>query len=133
MVKRPWSVALISIVLIVYSVIRVIMYTAVLIKSPITERTPDELPLLFVLLSVMLASVCFLLAGGILSFIGMSLGRWFIIGWGIVALIVQHDYMIPRIIFLIIALLMLFNKPANQFFRSRKMPKSSIMESELNT
>ncbi len=133
MVKRPWSVALISIVLIVYSVIRVIMYTAVLIQSPITERTPDELPLLFVLLLVMLASVCFLLAGGILSFIGMSLGRWFIIGWGIVALIVQHDYMIPRIIFLIIALLMPFNKPANQFFRSRKMPKSSIMESELNT
>jgi phosphoglycerol transferase MdoB-like AlkP superfamily enzyme len=57
-----------------------------------------------------------LIVGGILLFKGQSLGRVLVIGWCVLALILYADYLIPRIVYLIITVLMIFNKSANRYY-----------------
>ncbi|MFD1885514.1 hypothetical protein [Paenibacillus wenxiniae] len=128
MVKRPWMITLLSIVLMASSALRLILYLLILIQSSLTQGTSSEVISSALTITIILAGACVLLAGGVLCFMGINLGRWLIIGWAIVAFILHQDYVIFRIVWLIVGLLMLFNKPANRFFRAKRAKLSYLEE-----
>lgn len=118
MTKRPLSVSIISILLIIIGFINVVSNTIALGNHlPIRQTIFIGLPEWFQIAILYAGSLAWLI-GGILAWKGKNTGRLLVVGWCVLAAILHADYIIPRILYLVIILLMLFHKSANLFFKS---------------
>ncbi|WP_458121610.1 hypothetical protein [Paenibacillus sp. Z6-24] len=120
MIKRPIPVAIISILVLAIGFLNLILISMTInrnlpVQSIIYSGTPDMINMILAYLGGLL-----LFVGGILAFRGENTGRWMIVGWCILALILYADFIIPRVVYLVIVLLILFNKSANRFFNSKR-------------
>jgi phosphoglycerol transferase MdoB-like AlkP superfamily enzyme len=114
--KRPVSVTIISVLIIFVGVLSLGSYSLAIvngieIESIIIAGTPEIINVILKYIGAIS-----LIVGGILLFKGQSLGRVLVIGWCVLALILYADYLIPRIVYLIITVLMIFNKSANRYY-----------------
>ncbi|ANF97868.1 hypothetical protein [Paenibacillus bovis] len=118
MSKRPLFVAIISILIMAIGFLNLILTSIMIsrnvpVKGIIFADTPE-------LIAVILAYAggALLFIGGILAFRGMHVGRLMIVIWCILSLLLYADSIIPRVVYLVVIFLALFNKSANQFFKS---------------
>lgn len=118
MTKRPLSVNIISVLLILIGFANLVSYSIVLRNGlAITATMFYELPR-WVNFVIMYAGSLALLIGGMLAWKGKNIGRLLVVGWCVLAIVIYADYIIPRILYLFITVCMLFNKSANLFFKS---------------
>ncbi|WP_411347615.1 hypothetical protein [Paenibacillus sp. WLX2291] len=118
MTKRPLSVNIISVLLILIGFANLVSYSIVLRNGlAITATMFYELPR-WVNFVIMYAGSLALLIGGMLVWKGKNIGRLLVVGWCVSAIVIYADYVIPRILYLFITVCMLFNKSANLFFES---------------
>ncbi|GIQ70744.1 hypothetical protein XYCOK13_35680 [Xylanibacillus composti] len=125
--KRPISVTIISILLVLVGFIGLVTNSLAIsvgmgIKSTIFEGTPEFINILLAYLGGLL-----LITGGGLIFRGQNLGRFIVLGWCMVALLLFADYIIPRIVYLGFTSLMLFNKAANKYFMPQEVNNSKSL------
>ncbi len=127
MVKRPWSVTVICIFIIVVIGIGTAINIVLLANHmPIRETTISKGVSLVNILCLGIGAILFI-AGSILALKRVNTGRWLIVVWCIVSIVLYSDslvYALPRIVHTVIVSLMLFNKAANLFFRSGNLEKS---------
>ncbi|WP_046226993.1 hypothetical protein [Paenibacillus dauci] len=120
MIKRPVSVAIMSVLIMAIGFLNLILTSMMIsrdvpIKGIIFADTPE-------LVAVMLAYAggALLFIGGILAFRGMHAGRMIIVIWCILSLLLYADSIIPRVVYLVVIFLTLFNRSANPFFKSKR-------------
>lgn len=127
MVKRPWSVTVICIFIIVVIGIGTAINIVLLANHmPIRETTISNGVSLVNILCLGIGAIMFI-AGSILALKRVNTGRWLIVVWCIISIVLYSDslvYALPRIVHTVIVSLMLFNKAANLFFRSGNLEKS---------
>ncbi|WPP42699.1 hypothetical protein SK066_07095 [Paenibacillus hunanensis] len=127
MVKRPWSVTVICIFIIVVIGIGTAINIVLLANHmPIRETTISNGVSLVNILCLGIGAIMFI-AGSILALKRVNTGRWLIVVWCIISIVLYSDslvYALPRIVHTVIVSLMLFNKAANRFFRSGNLEKS---------
>ncbi|WP_322904771.1 hypothetical protein [Paenibacillus campi] len=131
-IKRPCWLTIALSVITVFSAFKLVLYTIVFWKAPPIVGSLQEQIAAYITVALIFVGVGMLLVGGILSFIGINVGRWLIVGWGMLALVVYRDYIIARLVFLLIATLLLFNKLTNRFFRAHAhSKKTDYMEEQV--
>lgn len=126
MKKRPVLVTILSIILLAIGCLSLFLCFVALIngaqpRQTIFQGVPDEVLLFFMYLS---ASA--LLAGGILSLLRNGAGRYVIVGWSMIALFLYADSILPRIAYLLILVLVFFNKSSNRYFQKDGIDKEMM-------
>ncbi|QNK56287.1 hypothetical protein [Paenibacillus sp. PAMC21692] len=127
MKKRPLPVTIISILIMLVGVFAIISYTLALSKgAQINEGLNLKVPGI-INITIKYIGAVLLIIGSTLILRGNNWGRSLVIGWCVLSLILFGDYVGPRIIYIIIMYLMLFNKRANAFFYSNPDLKNKEM------
>ncbi len=110
---------MISIALMIIMGIKLVIYLIVFIQQfPLEQSLFGIIPITWEV-GLIFGGTYILLIGSTLAFRGRNIGRWLIVGWTIFALVLHHDYLLPRIVILAIACFMLFNKRVNLFMREK--------------
>jgi hypothetical protein len=113
--KRPVLVTIISIIFIVLSVFTALSHTLRLLNNmelkTLIFSSPDIIKIL-----IMYVGSLILLISGIAIIGGKNWGRTLIIIWCLITLVIYADFILPRIVYIIILSIVLFNKNANNYF-----------------
>lgn len=121
--KRPVLILIIAIILIIVSCFSALSDTLMLLKN--LELKPLIFPFptyIKIILMYMGSTIIFI--SGILMIKGNALGRNLIVVWCLCSLAIYNDYIVPRIVYLALLCLALFNKTASTYFNKGKSVNS---------
>lgn len=128
--KRPISITVISILLIVFGLLAILSDSLNVFLILALPSTRFPIPYSVEVFIMYLGSFTILLSG-IVMLNGFNFSRQLIITWSIVSLLIYNDSTLFRFIFLIVLLAFLFLPSANQYFSSAAAAQLNTNQSKL--
>lgn len=116
MTKRPKLVTILSILIIVLGSLTTILHLLQFINNQELPEFSITIPESIKFFIYFIGSFS-LLFSGILIYKGEDLGRIILIIWCVFAIFIIGGSLIPRIVYLIISALIIFNKKSNTYFK----------------